>query len=73
MLLAARNVTAIRERLGLSISQLATDAGMSRVTVYAVERGEPVSLDTLVRVAGALKVSLAEIAPDAAKVVGAVA
>lgn len=69
----ATGVTEIRKRQNLSISQLALKAGVSRVTVYAVENGEPVSLETLVRIATALDVPLANIAPEAAERIEGVA
>lgn len=64
---AATGVTEIRQRQNLSISHLAIKAGVSRVTVYAVERGETVSLETLVSIAAALGVPLSDIAPGAAE------
>jgi transcriptional regulator with XRE-family HTH domain len=64
---AATGVTEIRHRQRMSISRLAAKAGVSRVTVYAVERGESVSLETLVSIAAALGVPLSEIAPGAAE------
>lgn len=63
----ATGVTEIRKRQGLTITDVAVKTGMSRVTVYAVEAGEIVSLETLVTIARVLDVPLAEIAPDAAK------
>ena len=70
---AATGVTEIRQRQKMSISQLAVRAELTRVTVYAVERGESVSLETLVNIARALGVSLSDIAPDVAKALEEVA
>ncbi len=70
---AAIGVTELRCERGMTVARLAQLAEMSRVTVYAVERGEPVSMDTLIRVATALEVPLSTIAPDAADRVAEVA
>lgn len=70
---AATGVTELRCERGMTVVSLAKAAGMSRVTLYAIERGEPVSIDLLIRLAKALEVPLATIAPDAAERVAEVA
>ena len=63
----------VRKRRGMPITELARRAQVSRNTLYYAEAGEPVSLDTLVKIAAALEVSLSEISPSAALMVGSVA
>jgi transcriptional regulator with XRE-family HTH domain len=63
----------LRERRGMPLAELARRADLSRGTLYAAESGQPSRLDTLVRIARELEVPLAEISPDAAKAVQAVA
>ena len=68
-----RTVPEILAERGMSQGELGRQAGLSRLTVYAAYRGKPVSLETLVKIARALDVPLAEIAPDAAKALEGVA
>lgn len=68
-----QKIAEIRIGKKMSIAALARAAQVTRPTVYAAESGKNVDLDTLVRIAAALEVPLVEIAPDAAKVVEAVA
>lgn len=63
----------VRTRRGMPITELARRAQVSRNTLYYAEAGEPVGLDTLVKIAAALEVPLAEISPEAAKSIEAVA
>ncbi len=52
-----------RERLNLSVTQLANRAGVDYMQVYRYERGKSVpSLDTAIRLANVLQVSLDELA-----------
>jgi len=57
----------------MPLAELARRADLARGTLYAAESGQPSRLDTLVRIARELEVSLAEISPDAARAVEAVA
>lgn len=68
-----RTIAEILADKGMSQGELARRAGLSRLTVYAAYRGKSVSLDTLVKIARALEVPLAEIAPEAAKALEEVA
>jgi transcriptional regulator with XRE-family HTH domain len=55
-------VKALRKRRGLSQDALAKRAGLHRVTLANVERGATVpTLDTLARLATALRVSVAQL------------
>lgn len=63
----------VRRRRGMPMAELARRAGVSRNTLYYVERGTGVSLDTLVKIAAALEVPLVEISPSAADLVKGVA
>ena len=54
-----RRLRAHREALGLSMNAVATDAGLSHTMISRVERGlRKPTLDTLLRISGALKVEL---------------
>ena len=56
-----------RSRLGLRQDELAFAAGVSTRLVHAIERGKPtVRVDGLIRVLGALGVTLLTSSPDAA-------
>lgn len=58
----SRNVRTLRDRQGLSLTGLATKAGISRGMLIQIEQGRTnPSLGTLVSVAGALNVSLTEL------------
>jgi transcriptional regulator with XRE-family HTH domain len=70
---APKGIREIRERRGMPLAELARRADLSRGTVYAAESGAPSRLDTLVRIARELEVSLREISPDAADALAAVA
>lgn len=63
----ALEVRLVRQAQGVSIGELSRRAGLSRMTVQAADRDESVALETLVKIARALGVSLSDIAPDAAK------
>lgn len=63
----------VRQRRGMPVAELARRARISRNTLYYAEAGEPLGLDTLVKLAAALDVPLAEISPEAAALVAAVA
>lgn len=68
-----KGIRTIRERRGMPLAELARRAELARGTLYAAESGVPSRLDTLVRIARELEVQLAEISPDAAKAIEAVA
>lgn len=72
-MLVASGVGQIRRTRGMSISELAARASITRVTVYAVERGDSVSLETLISIAAALDVPLSRIAAEAARLLDGVA
>jgi len=58
----ARNVVALREARGLTQEALAAKTGLNRVTLARLERAQhPPNLETLDRIARALRVSLAEL------------
>lgn len=63
----------LREKRGMPLAELARRADLSRGTLYAAELGQRSRLDTLVRIARELEVSLSEISPEAARAVEAVA
>jgi DNA-binding XRE family transcriptional regulator len=69
----AELLSVVRGRRGMPIATLAERAQVARGTVYAAEAGKLVRLAPLLRMAGALEVPLAEISPDAAKTIEAVA
>lgn len=53
--------------------ELVDCSGVSRVTVWNAYHGRPVSIDTWIRLANALNVAVAEIAPpDVAAIIAAV-
>jgi transcriptional regulator with XRE-family HTH domain len=55
-------VRAERTRLGMSQEKLAFESGLSRTYAGEIERGEKmVSLETIVRIASALKMTSAEL------------
>lgn len=60
-------VRRLREEKDISLGELCRRTGLARMTVQAADRGEPVSLETKVKLARALDVLLADIDPDAAK------
>ena len=66
-------IAELRTARRMTIAGLARAASVSRPTVYAAEAGEPVGLETLVKIAAALEASLADISPEAAKAIEAVA
>ncbi len=68
-----QTVRAIRESKGISLGALSRATGLARMTVQAADRGESVSLETKVKIARALGVSLAEIDSEAAEAIEAVA
>lgn len=69
----ARTVREVRESKGISIGELSRRTGLARMTVQSADRGEAVSLETLVKIARELEVKVAEIDSDAAKMLGGVA
>lgn len=52
------NVRTLREGAGLSRAQLATQAGIGRMTMWRVETMNVAQLETLVAIARALRVSV---------------
>lgn len=62
----------VRERRGMPRATLAKRAGVGRGAVYRAEAGQDVLLDTAVRFARVLEVSLSEIAPEAGHALEAV-
>lgn len=68
-----KGIRTIRKRRGMPLAELARRADLSRGTLYAAESGQPSRLDTLVRIARELEVSLREISPAAADALAAVA
>jgi transcriptional regulator with XRE-family HTH domain len=69
----AERIRAWQQRRGIPTAELARRAGVSRRTLYNLLEGMDSNLDTLIGVAKALEVPLAEIAPDAAARVAEVA
>jgi transcriptional regulator with XRE-family HTH domain len=63
----------LREQQGISIGALARRTGLARMTVQAADRGEPVSLETTVKIARVLGVTVADIDPVAALLLEGVA
>lgn len=63
----------VRKRRGMPLAELARRAQVSRNTLYSAEAGEPVGLASIVKIAAALEVRLADISPEAAEAVAAVA
>lgn len=63
---------AARVERGVSKEAIIRETGLSKPTVYAVLRGEKVSLGSLLRVAAALDVPASEISEDAATIVAKV-
>ena len=62
----AKAIRQLREQRGLSMTQLAAQAGLSRQMISFVEHGlRNPTLDTLLRLAAVLKVDLADIIRDA--------
>ncbi|HYE91031.1 MAG TPA: helix-turn-helix transcriptional regulator [Terriglobales bacterium] len=58
----ARNVVTLREARGLTQEALAQETGLNRVTLARLERAlHPPNLETLDRIARALRVTLAEL------------
>lgn len=67
ILLLAQNIQRLRERRGLSLSALARTAGLSKSTLFNLERGEAnPSMDTLWSLADALDVPFATLFINAA-------
>lgn len=57
----AENLWELRKRRGMSVKQLASKAGIKPNSLYAYERGEPIRLSDLNRLAKALYVDASEI------------
>lgn len=70
---ATTKVRQLRSARGLSISKLADLTKLQRRTIYAAERGEQLSAETLIKLATALEVPLADIAPETARAIQVVA
>jgi transcriptional regulator with XRE-family HTH domain len=63
-----KRLRSVREKVGVSQEKLAEMAGLHRTYVSSVERGKRnISLLNIQRLARALKVSMAELMPDAKK------
>lgn len=68
----ARTLESVRLERGLTKTELALLAGLSRPTVIAAMAGKRVSLEARIRLAEALGVTLAEVDPDGAELVARV-
>lgn len=68
-----RTIPEILAARGMSQGELARQAGLSRLTVYAAYRGKSVSMESLVAISRALGVPLREINPEAGAAVEEVA
>lgn len=65
-LAAGRNLRRLRNKLGVSQDEFADLAGLHRTYIGAIERGERnITLDTLQRIAAALKVDPTELLGEA--------
>lgn len=69
----SRTLREVREKQGISIGELSRRTGLARMTVQAADRGDGVSLKTLVILARSLGVTVADIDADAAKALEGVA
>ena len=65
----AKQLKALRQKRGLSMTELAKRAGLSRAMISFIESEfRNPTLDTLLRVCGALKVELADVLKKSSKV-----
>ena len=69
----AEHLQEVRLRRGIPIAVLARRAGVSRGSIYLIESGGSVELQTLIKIARAIEEPLGELSAEAAKLIEAVA